>query len=191
MWGLSFMKLREILVGIIVGLFLAILFWSGDRYATQPKTGSDSGEFNLRLGFCCCCCCFFSEEHEISGYLPKKNRGQRTPWWPVRVSFIQVAGVESQGNFRIPSVGITMSTSKTFLVVPPQTQTPKTIVFLLPQPIVFDVNCCCQTGWSSCGCKLCATCCRHREAEIIATDGWGRIFSRVTRMGSQIFGFWG
>ena len=47
---LPFIKLREILVGIIVGLFLAILFWSGDRYATQPKTGSDSGEFNLRLG---------------------------------------------------------------------------------------------------------------------------------------------
>ena len=50
MWWLSFIKLREILVGIIVGLFLAILFWSEDRYATQPKTASDSGEFNLRLG---------------------------------------------------------------------------------------------------------------------------------------------
>ena len=49
MWLLSFMKLREILVGIIVGLFLAILFWSGDQYATQPKTGSDSGEFNLHV----------------------------------------------------------------------------------------------------------------------------------------------
>ena len=50
MCWLSFIKLREILVGIIVGLFLTILFWSGDRYATQPKTGSDSGKFNLRLG---------------------------------------------------------------------------------------------------------------------------------------------
>ena len=49
MWWLSFVKFREILVGIIVGLFLAILFWSGDRYATQPKAGSDSGEFNLHV----------------------------------------------------------------------------------------------------------------------------------------------
>ena len=48
LWWLSLLKLREILVGIIVGLVLAILFWSGDRYANQPKTGSDSGEFNLR-----------------------------------------------------------------------------------------------------------------------------------------------
>ena len=45
---LPFIKLREILVGIIVGLFLVILFWSGDWYATRPETGSDSGEFNLR-----------------------------------------------------------------------------------------------------------------------------------------------
>ena len=73
------MKLRKILVGIIVGLFLAILFWSGDRYATLPKTGSDSGEFNLRLGFLLLLLLFFSEEHEISGYLPKRNWGQRTP----------------------------------------------------------------------------------------------------------------
>ena len=49
MWWLSFMKLREILVGIIIGLFLAILFWSGDQYATEPKTRSDSGEFNLHV----------------------------------------------------------------------------------------------------------------------------------------------
>ena len=48
MWWLPFIKLREILAGIIVGLFLAILLWSGDWYATRPKTGSDSGEFNLR-----------------------------------------------------------------------------------------------------------------------------------------------
>ena len=33
------------------------------------------------------------------------------------MSFIQVAEVESQGNVRIPSVGITMGTCKAFLVV--------------------------------------------------------------------------
>ena len=70
--------------------------------------------------------------------------------------------------FRIPSAGITMCTSKTFLVVAPQTLTSITIVFLLPKPIDIDVNCCCQTGWSSCGCLLSTTCCWNREAGILA-----------------------
>ena len=61
-----------------------------------------------------------------------------------------------------------MCTGKTLLVVAPQTQPSKTIVFLLPKPVVFNVNCCCQTGHSSCGCLLCTICCWHREAEILA-----------------------
>ena len=148
MWWLSFMKLREILVGIIVGLFLAILFWSGDQYATQPKTGSDSGEFNLRLGFCCCCCCFFSEEHEISGYLPKKNWEQRNPWWQVRASFIQVAGVESQDNFSHSVCWYNHVHMQSF----------PCCWFFSPK---LDRS-------SSCGCLLSTKCCWHREAEILA-----------------------
>ena len=70
--------------------------------------------------------------------------------------------------FRFPCAGITMSTSKTFLVVAPQTLTSITIVFLPPKPIVIDVNCCCQTGLLSCGCLLSTTCCWNREAEILA-----------------------
>lgn len=71
------MKLREILVGIIVGIFLAILFWSGDRYATQPKTGSDSGEFNLRLTFCCCFCFLGGARNQRVS--PKEKLGTKDP----------------------------------------------------------------------------------------------------------------
>ena len=76
---LPFIKLREILVGIIVGLFLAILFWSGDRYATQPKTGSDSGEFNLRLGLLLLLLFFFLGRARIRQVSPKEKPGTKEP----------------------------------------------------------------------------------------------------------------
>ena len=164
MCWLSFIKLREILVGIIVGLFLAILFWSGDRYATQPKTGSDSGEFNLRLGLLLWSFFFFL------GRALNQRKAQHKEPLDGRLGCFSFKSqkLKVKKIFRIPSAGITMCTSKNFLVVAPKTQTSKTIVFLLPKPIVFDVNCCCQTGWSSCGCLLSTTCCWHREAEILA-----------------------
>lgn len=74
---LPFIKLREILVGIIVGLFLAILFWSGDRYATQPKMGSDSGEFNLRLGLLLLLLFFFLGRARNRRVSPREKPGTK------------------------------------------------------------------------------------------------------------------
>lgn len=76
---LPFIKLREILIGIIVGLFLAILFWSGDRYATQPKTGSDSGEFNPTIRLVVVVAFFFLGRARNRRVSPKEKPGTKEP----------------------------------------------------------------------------------------------------------------